>query len=461
MKYIFQITILTAAFTFSMNLHAQNWQVSDSLCRYYLEKQSLDSALFYAEKALEEAKEQQGEKDTIYANMLISVFVANYYLGNYQKAVESMEQEIELRKELHGDKHPYYADALNNLAQTYITTGDYTKAEEVCNEALMIRKEVLGDRHPVYAISLKNMAEIMMGLGDYIRAEELYHKALDIQKETVGEMNNDYAISLCNLALLYVTAGNYHKAEPLYLKALDIEREVVGGKHSDYAQSLHNLASLYFEAGMNDSITENATISYSKAEAMYKEAIAIRKETLGSDHTDYARLVSHLAGLYYISDTADIADEASRSGSIFGVWSFVKNKNPLMRSGLAFAGANRVWNSEFLPEDEDGVLTAQEVTQLDLRKTRLVVMSACETGLGDIKGSEGVYGLHRAFKMAGAGFLIMSLWQVPDAETEEFMTTSYRKLLLQKDVRTAFDETQSEMRKKYDPYYWGAFVLIE
>jgi CHAT domain-containing protein len=145
----------------------------------------------------------------------------------------------------------------------------------------------------------------------------------------------------------------------------------------------------------------------------------------------------------------------------FGVNSFVKNPNPLMRSGLVFAGANNVWSKQEKAEGDDGVLTAQEVAHIDMRKTDLVVMSACETGLGDIRGSEGVYGLQRAFKMAGANYLIMSLWQVPDKETVEFMTIFYTKLLVDKNINKAFKETQKAMRQKYDPYYWAAFVLIE
>ena len=96
-----------------------------------------------------------------------------------------------------------------------------------------------------------------------------------------------------------------------------------------------------------------------------------------------------------------------------------------------------------------------------MRHNNLVVLSACETGLGDIRGSEGVYGLQRAFKMAGVKYIIMSLWQVPDKETVEFMEMFYKKLLKSKDVRRSFNETQKEMRKKYEPYYWGAFVLVE
>jgi CHAT domain-containing protein len=144
-----------------------------------------------------------------------------------------------------------------------------------------------------------------------------------------------------------------------------------------------------------------------------------------------------------------------------GIYNFVINKNPLMRSGLVFAGANEVWTREDASDKEDGVLTAEEVANLDLRKTNLVVLSACETGLGDIKGTEGVYGLQRSFKMAGVKYIIMSLWQVPDAETVEFMDKFYTKLLNTKDLKTSFYETRNEMRKKYDPFYWAAFVLLE
>jgi CHAT domain-containing protein len=145
----------------------------------------------------------------------------------------------------------------------------------------------------------------------------------------------------------------------------------------------------------------------------------------------------------------------------FGVNSFVNNENPLMRSGLVLAGANDVWINAEKGETDDGVLTAQEVTQIDMRKNDLVVLSACETGLGDIKGNEGVYGLQRALKMAGVKYIIMSLWEIPDKETVEFMGTFYNNLLKVKDIREAFYGTQKTMRAKYDPYFWGAFVLME
>ncbi|MCB9267137.1 MAG: CHAT domain-containing protein [Lewinellaceae bacterium] len=143
---------------------------------------------------------------------------------------------------------------------------------------------------------------------------------------------------------------------------------------------------------------------------------------------------------------------------------FKISDHPMIRSGLILAGGNQAWRGKPVPEGlEDGILTAYEVSQVDLRNTELVVLSACETGLGDIEGNEGVYGLQRAFKIAGADKLIMSLWNVPDAQTQEMMVLFYRYWLEEgMALSEAFRAAQGEMRKRYkDHYYWGAFVLIE
>jgi CHAT domain-containing protein len=153
-------------------------------------------------------------------------------------------------------------------------------------------------------------------------------------------------------------------------------------------------------------------------------------------------------------------EEVMFRGGSKGYETFVKSKDPLMRSGIVFSGANGVW-SESTAGKEDGVLTAYEVANLNLKGVELLVLSACETGLGEIKGSEGVYGLQRAFKSAGVGQLIMSLWQVPDKETQEFMNQFYQELLKCDNTYSAFKTTQQSMKSHLDPYYWGAFVLVE
>lgn len=134
----------------------------------------------------------------------------------------------------------------------------------------------------------------------------------------------------------------------------------------------------------------------------------------------------------------------------------------LVRSGLIFAGGNGIFQGlPPVPGAEDGVLTAYEVSNLNLSNTKLVVLSACETGLGEIKGSEGVYGLQRAFKLAGVEYIIMSLWQIPDEQTVELMNLFYKNWLRGTDIHEAFRSAQHEMRKKYGPFYWAAFVLVE
>jgi len=155
----------------------------------------------------------------------------------------------------------------------------------------------------------------------------------------------------------------------------------------------------------------------------------------------------------------DIKTTEADKGNIYKIV-----ENPMLRSGLILSGANYAWEGNILPVDmEDGILTAYEISQMNLTNTELVVLSACETGLGDIKGNEGVYGLQRAFKTAGAKYLIMSLWQVPDFQTQDLMVTFYRKWLEEKmNITNAFYSAQQEMREKYqNPYFWAGFVLIE
>ena len=136
--------------------------------------------------------------------------------------------------------------------------------------------------------------------------------------------------------------------------------------------------------------------------------------------------------------------------------------DPLLRSGLALAGGNYAWAGKpAIDGVEAGIATAYEISQLNLSNTELVVLSACETALGDVKGSEGVFGLQRAFKMAGVKKMIVSLWQVPDKETAELMTTFYAYWMKGKTINESFTLAQEAMRKKYTPFYWAAFVLVE
>ena len=141
-------------------------------------------------------------------------------------------------------------------------------------------------------------------------------------------------------------------------------------------------------------------------------------------------------------------------------------EDPMMRCGLMFAGANKSWTGkqkEMIEQTgQDGILTAAEVANMDLSNTKLVVLSACETGLGKVEGSEGVFGLQRGFKLAGVEQLIVSLWKVPDRETMELMNLFYTDLTITKDPVVSFSKAQKQMRNNYpdNPEKWAGFVLV-
>jgi CHAT domain-containing protein len=134
--------------------------------------------------------------------------------------------------------------------------------------------------------------------------------------------------------------------------------------------------------------------------------------------------------------------------------------NPLSRSALALAGAAR---AEPRPTaDQDGLLTAEEVRSLNLWGTELVVLSACESGRGAVSTGQGVYGLRRAFFVAGAETLVIGLWQVADQETGDLMGLYYQKLILERYLRVgAMRAAMQQMRsRKPHPYYWAPFLVL-
>lgn len=176
------------------------------------------------------------------------------------------------------------------------------------------------------------------------------------------------------------------------------------------------------------------------------------EESFLSMHGKSPRIL-HLAthGFYYTPTEAEEVD-------------YLKGYSDAMSlSGLIMSGGNAAWQGKELPEGVlGGVLTANNIAHLDLSNTDMVVLSACQTGQGNAT-AEGLYGLQRAFKKAGVGTMVMTLWSVSDKVATEFMIKFYESLVKNDwDKHKAFEQTKSYIRTQYpDPYHWAAFVMLD
>ena len=173
---------------------------------------------------------------------------------------------------------------------------------------------------------------------------------------------------------------------------------------------------------------------------------------------------------YFLEDVPNIVENnplqpsgqlflASEKPSLSNVMPRIEN--PLLRAGLALVDANLVINAD--NEVEYGILTALEVLDLQLAGTELVVLSACDTGIGEIRTGEGIYGLRRAFQEAGARYVLSTLWSISDSGTQEFMIRFYKRYLAGTPPQQALRDTQFEFiqsKRWSHPYYWAAFVIM-
>lgn len=194
------------------------------------------------------------------------------------------------------------------------------------------------------------------------------------------------------------------------------------------------------------------TTGYAVSQQTQKQA------TEATVKTQKAPMLMHIATHGYFLADADL-----KNGDALGVDADNAKNNPLLRSGLLLAGmpSPTQQTSPDLQSNDNGILTAYEAMNLSLEGTELVVLSACETGLGDVRAGEGVYGLQRAFVVAGANALIMSLWKVDDAATQQLMTSFYTNWTKTGNKAKAFKTAQLQLMAKYpEPYYWGAFVMM-
>jgi CHAT domain-containing protein len=221
---------------------------------------------------------------------------------------------------------------------------------------------------------------------------------------------------------------------------------------------------LYGKTGLLDQLpgTETEVKNISKLLANYK----VKTTTLvGKDATEAKVKEINSPSIVHIATHGYFLADLSKmeTSKVLGVDISAAKENPLLRSGVLLAGCDNVFDENYrpAPNSENGVLTAYEAMSLRLDNTDLVVLSACETGLGSVKQGEGVYGLQRAFLIAGAKSIIMSLWSVSDEATMELMTQFYDNYAKSGNKQQAFSDAIKGLKVKYkDPYFWSAFVML-
>lgn len=170
--------------------------------------------------------------------------------------------------------------------------------------------------------------------------------------------------------------------------------------------------------------------------------------------------IIHLATHGFVIDTKE---KASNKKIMENTFVYNSTEDFQLWCGLMLSGSNNAWTGRFnLEKVEDGILTADEISRIDLSNTKLVVLSACETALGKVDRFEGVLGLQRAFKKAGAQTIVMSLWKVPDESTSILMTQFYKNLMTGIERHQALKDAMNYVKTLFpDPYYWAGFIMLD
>jgi tetratricopeptide (TPR) repeat protein len=283
------------------------------------------------------------------------------------------------------------------------------------------------------------------------------------RREIPGNVNNLLTASVFGGAIFDEDTTEMIEESKRYLKSI---KEEAYSSNNEYSTGLRNETDIsrgynwnYLPGTKQEAEKIKLLLEKSNYNVSCYTGISASEEAFKSLGKSISPAIIHISthGFFFPEPEKDYNTRQGEGRDIFKL-----SDNPLFRSGLILSGANFFWSTDKRFEGiEDGILTAYDVSNMDLSNTELVVLSACETGLGDIKGGEGVFGLQRAFKVAGAKTIIMSLWKVPDKETVELMELFYTNWLGGMTKHGAFNKAQKEMRKKYEPYYWAAFVMVE
>lgn len=312
----------------------------------------------------------------------------------------------------------------------------------------------------LYALILKPMETYLKGAKRLFISPEGNLNLIPF--EVLMDSEGKYLLESCRIS--YVTAGRdivrFASGPAANMTAMimadpDYEMKIGGASRGGVSKELggmkfSRLADTAKEADEIEKILKgkNYSISNLKGKAASEDAL-FRAES--------PRILHIATHGFFLKDARAQADTRESLGLLLlKEQRATPAENPMLRSGIVLSGAN----SSLSGGGDEGIISADKALALRLRGTELVVLSACDTGAGDVQRGEGVFGMKRAFILAGAKSLIMSLWSVPSAETTELMAEFYRLMADGKDKADALRLARLEMMRRHqNPFFWGAFVL--
>lgn len=297
-------------------------------------------------------------------------------------------------------------------------------------------------------------APIYDGIGQastiYLSADGIYNQ---INLEAIPTPDNRYVIDNSNIVLVSNT-------KDIYLRKIKTRNS-----------SPENTASMFGNPSFYNTVTPDQAVAALPGTEQEVNQVQFMLKQKGWTANEYVEKfateekvkelnnpkIFHIATHGFYRATETITSEEEMEGN-----EAVMTQNPLLRTGLLLKGAGDLLDkTSYNYNMDNGILTAYEAMSLNLDKTDLVVLSACETGLGELQAGEGVYGLQRAFLVAGAKVLIMSMFKVDDEATQKLMLKFYQKWLNTGNLRQSFVDAKKELRVEYpEPIYWGAFMMI-
>ena len=312
----------------------------------------------------------------------------------------------------------------------------------------------------------------------------IWSEIIDVAQKSCPDIKTIYFVPdgvLHSMSIEYMISRGNRMSDKYNMRRLSSSRDIVkGGNHKASSKSAVLFGGIDYNTTVEDMEYYSYTLTQERSADQFwnylpgtQEEIDQIVKILGSNsyttelhsgascieeqfkiYSKNSPEIIHIAthGFYKPDESAENENEAISEGI------------SLKKCGLAFAGANQsVLGSHNIPDDvDDGILSASEISKLDLGNTSLVVMSACQTGLGDIN-DDGVFGLQRAFKKAGVNSILMSMWNVDDRVTQSFMTEFYKGLATGLAKHQALAQAQQYVIQTYgnNPRYWAPFVLLD